>query len=85
MCKSIIPAGLAELFRTCLLEGEPALGDTITWDQQLNAILQRRATGDLTDIIAAAMTRCSTDLLQVYAETSPRSAHPSNYPGLPAP
>jgi transposase len=42
-----------ELFRTCLLEGEPALGDTITWAQQLNAILQRKATGDLADIIAA--------------------------------
>ena len=41
-----------ELFRTCLLEGEPALGDTITWAQQLNAILQRKATGDLADIIA---------------------------------
>src|ERR1700744_2909322 len=42
-----------ELFRTCLLEDEPALRDTITWAQQLNAILQRKATGDLADIIAA--------------------------------
>ena len=41
------------LFRTCLLEGEPALGDTIAWAQRLNAILQRKATGDLADIIAA--------------------------------
>ena len=42
-----------ELFRTCLLEDEPALGDTIAWAQQLSAILRRKATGDLADIIAA--------------------------------
>ena len=42
-----------ELFRTCLLAGEPALGDTIAWAQRLNVILRRKATGDLADIIAA--------------------------------
>ena len=42
-----------ELFRPRLLEGEPALGDTVAWAQRLNAILRRRATGNLDDIIAA--------------------------------
>jgi transposase len=42
-----------ELFRAHLLEGEPALGDTIAWAQGLNTVLQRKATGDLDDIIAA--------------------------------
>jgi transposase len=40
------------LFRTRLLEVEPALSDTIAWAQRLSSVLQREASGDLNEIIA---------------------------------
>jgi transposase len=43
-----------ELFRTRLLESEPALGAAITSAQRLNAILRRHVAGDLDEILTAA-------------------------------
>ena len=43
-----------KLFRTRLLEDEPALGGAIAWAQRLNAMLRRKVAGDLDEILAAA-------------------------------
>ena len=43
-----------DLFRTRLLEDEPALGTAIAWAQRLNALLRRKVTGDLGEILTAA-------------------------------
>ena len=43
-----------DLFRTCLLEEEPALGITVAWAQRLNALLRRKVTGDLGEVLTAA-------------------------------
>jgi transposase len=42
-----------ELFRTKLLEDEPALGTAFAWAQQFNALLRRKISGDLDTILAA--------------------------------
>ena len=43
-----------DLFRTHLLEKEPALGSAIAWALRLNALLRRKVTGDLDEILTAA-------------------------------
>jgi transposase len=43
-----------ELFRTKLLEDEPALAAAVAWAQQFNALLRRKINGDLGTILAAA-------------------------------
>ena len=42
------------LFRTRLLEDEPALGTSVAWAQRLHALLRRQVTGDLDEILTAA-------------------------------
>jgi transposase len=42
-----------QLFRAQLLREEPRLDATIAWAQRLGAVLQRNATGDLDEIVAA--------------------------------
>ena len=42
------------LFRTRLLEDEPALGTAVAWALRLNALLRRKVTGDLAQVLAAA-------------------------------
>ena len=43
-----------DLFRTHLLEDEPALGTAVAWALRLNALLRRKVTGDLGEILTAA-------------------------------
>ena len=43
-----------DLFKTRLLEDEPALGTAVTWALRLNALLRRKVTGDLSEILTAA-------------------------------
>jgi transposase len=43
-----------ELFRTKLLEEEPALASAVAWAQQFNALLRRKISGDLDAILTAA-------------------------------
>ena len=43
-----------ELFRTKLLEDEPALGTAVAWAQQFHALLRRKTNGDLDTILTAA-------------------------------
>ena len=42
------------LFRTRLLEDEPALGTAVAWALRLNELLRRKVTGDLGEILTAA-------------------------------
>jgi transposase len=42
-----------QLFRAQLLREEPRLDATIAWAQHLGAVLQRKASGDLDEIVAA--------------------------------
>jgi transposase len=42
------------LFRTRLLEDEPALGTAVAWAQRLDALLRRKDTGNLDEILIAA-------------------------------
>ena len=43
-----------DLFRTRLLEDEPALGTAVVWAQRLNALLRRKVTGDLGEVLTTA-------------------------------
>jgi len=53
---SSIPTLTAEdaLFRTRLLEDEPALGTAVAWARRLDALLRRKVAGDLDKILIAA-------------------------------
>ncbi len=42
------------LFRTHLLEDEPALGTAVAWALRLNALLRRKVAGDLGEVLTAA-------------------------------
>jgi transposase len=43
-----------DLFRTHLLDNEPALGTAVAWALRLNALLRRKVTGDLGEVLTSA-------------------------------
>ena len=74
-----------DVFRTCLLEDEPALGAAVAWAQRLNALLRRKVTGDLGEVLTAAEDTLLARFAGGYVAISPRSARRSSYHGPPVP
>ena len=62
------------LFRTRLLQDEPALGAAVAWAQSLNALLRRKVAGDLGEVLTAAddtlLARFATGLRRDFAAIS---------------
>lgn len=73
------------LFRTRLLEDEPALGTAVAWSLCLNKLFRRKVTGDLGEILMQRTTPCSRGLRRDSVATSRRSARRPRCRGPPAP